>query len=95
LTKNIVLKDVHHQNSGGGVVEAFILGQVLVCNQLARMVSMMKNMVIKAIEIVRQKLHVAAKNAKYDFQSEEVQRINARLDKLVCRFMKTKKLKEL
>lgn len=53
----------------------------------------MTNMVIKAIEMVREKLHLAAKNAKYDFQSEEVQRINARLDKLVCRFMKVNKLK--
>ncbi len=58
------------------------------------MVSVMTNMVIKAIEIMREKLHMAAKNAKYDFQAEEVKQINARLDRLVCRFMKTHKIKE-
>lgn len=54
----------------------------------------MTNLLVKAIEMVREKLHMAAKKAKYDFQSDEVQRVNARLDKLVCRLMKTKKLKK-
>lgn len=53
----------------------------------------MMNILVKAIEAVREKLHVIAQNAEYDLQCKEVQQINARLDKLVCRFMKMQKLK--
>lgn len=48
----------------------------------------MTRIVIKAIENVRKRLHKAANSAGYDFQSEEVQILNARLDKIICRYMK-------
>lgn len=54
--------------------------------------STMRKLLITAIEIVRQNLHVAAQNAGYDYQCKEVQKINARLDRLIYHFMKQHKL---
>ena len=48
----------------------------------------MSNTSSTAIEELRKNLYVAAKNAAYNYQCKEVQRINAQLDKLICLFMK-------
>lgn len=51
----------------------------------------MTSLLITAIECVRVKLHEAAQKAGYNYQCEEVKQINARLDRLICRFMKMQK----
>ena len=54
----------------------------------------MRNPATTAIEELRKNLYVVAENAAYNYQCKEVQRINARLDKLICRFMK-KQMKKI